>query len=84
MAAGKERKAPVRRSVEERVADIDSAIKFHEEKIKALQAKKEKILHPPQRKSKAAGMKALIAKAKEAGLTNEEIAEKLGINLNDE
>ena len=78
-----ERKAPVRRSSEERIAEIDKKIAAHEANIATLKQKKESILNPKPRRSKAAGMKALIAKAKESGLTNEEIAEKHGIKLED-
>ncbi len=76
----KERKL-IRRPPEERLAEIDKKIAFHQNSIKNLEAKKQTILHPKRRKSKAATMKALILKAKETGLTNKEIAERLGISL---
>ena len=50
---------------------------------KKLEEKKHAILNPKPRTSKAAGMKVLIAKAKEAGLTDEQIAEKLGLKLDE-
>lgn len=81
MAETSEKRKLVRRSVEERVAEIDKKIAAHEESIKKLEERKQKILNPKPRASKAAGMKVLIAKAKEAGLTDEQIAEKLGITL---
>ncbi len=74
----------VRRPAEERIAEIDKKIAAHKDSIQKLEAKKHAILNPKPRASKAAGMKALISKAKEAGLTNEEIAEKLGISLDSE
>lgn len=74
----------VRRPAEERVAEIDKKIAAHKDSIKKLEAKKNAILNPKPRASKAAGLKALISKAKEAGMTNEEIAEKLGISLDSE
>lgn len=78
-----ERKSPVRRSAEERIAEIDKKIAAHEANIATLKKKKEAILNPKPRRSKAAGMKALITKAKESGMTNEQIAEKLGITLDE-
>lgn len=77
----KERKKSVRRSSEERIAEIDAKISTHKATIAKLEAKKESILHPKARISKSAQMKALLNKAKENGMTNEEIAEKLGIEL---
>lgn len=70
-----------RRSKEERIAEIDAKIAGYKEKIEKLEQRKEAVLNPKPRASKASGMKALIAKAKEAGLTNEEIAAKLGISI---
>lgn len=75
-----------RRSAEERAADIDTkiaackaAITKQEEKIAALEVKKQAILNPVPRVSKAGQMKAIIKGAKESGMSNEEIAERLGI-----
>lgn len=76
-----EKRKLVRRPAEERLAEIDAKIESHKSAIQKLEQKREAILNPKPRTSKAAGMKTLIAKAKEAGLTNEEIAEKLGIPL---
>ncbi len=42
--------------------------------IDALEVQKQKLLHP-------VNMKTVMAKAKEAGLTPEEIAEKLGLEV---
>lgn len=82
-AENKQRKL-VRRPVEERIAEIDKKIAGHKDAIQKLEAKKNTILNSKPCASKAAGLKALISKAKEAGMTNEEIAEKLGISLNDD
>lgn len=62
------------KSVEEKVAVIDQKIAKKQEEINALEAQKQKLLHP-------VNMKTVMAKAKEAGLTPEEIAEKLGIEV---
>ena len=58
------------KSVEEKVAVIDQKIAKKQEEINALEAQKQKLLHP-------VNMKTVMAKAKEIGLTPEEIAEKL-------
>lgn len=86
--ANTEKRKIVRRSAEERVAEIDtkiaackSSIAKQEEKISALESKKQAILNPVPRVSKAGQLKELLNKAKESGLTNEEIAEKLGITI---
>ena len=44
------------------------------DEIEALEAQKQKLLHP-------INMKTVMAKAKEAGLSPEEIAEKLGLEV---
>lgn len=83
-----EKRKIVRRSAEERVVEIDAKIAAlkatitkQEEKITILEAKKQAILNPVPRVSKAGQLKALINKAKESGMTTEEIAEKLGITI---
>ena len=58
------------KSVEEKVAVIDQKIAKKQEEINALEAQKQKLLHP-------VNMKTVMAKEKEIGLTPEEIAEKL-------
>lgn len=62
------------KSVEEKVAVIDQKITKKQEEINALEAQKQKLLHP-------VNMKTVMAKAKEIGLTPEEIAEKLGLEV---
>ena len=59
------------KSVEERVALIEGKIA---KKKEDLEAQKQKLLHP-------INMKTVMAKAKEAGLSPEEIAEKLGLEV---
>lgn len=63
-----------RRSNEERIALIDQKIAKKQAEIEALEAQKQKILHPVT-------MKAVMMKAKETGLSAEEIAEKLGLEI---
>lgn len=77
-----------RRSAEERVAEIDAKIAAcratiakQKEKIAALEDQKQSILNPVHRISKAGQLKELINRAKASGMTNEEIAEKLGIKI---
>lgn len=86
--ADTEKRKIVRRSAEERVAEIDAKIATckvtiakQEEKIAALEVKKQAILNPVPRVSKAGQLKELLNKAKASGMTNEEIAEKLGITI---
>lgn len=73
MAEAAEKRKLVRRPAEERIAEIDAKINAHKESIKKLEQKKAAILNPKPRTSKAAKTKMLITKAKEAGLTDEEI-----------
>ncbi|MEY8233217.1 hypothetical protein AALA82_16560 [Oscillospiraceae bacterium 50-16] len=65
---------PGRKTTDERVALIDQKIEKKKAEIEELEAQKQKLLHP-------VNMKTVMAKAKEAGLTPEEIAEKLGIEV---
>lgn len=62
------------RSTEERIALIDAKISKKQEEIKALEAQKQKLLHPVT-------MRSVMEKAKAAGLSAEEIAEKLGLGM---
>lgn len=61
---------------EERIALIEQKIAKKREEITALEAQKQKLLHPIT-------MRAVLTKAKEAGLSPEEVAEKLGIDMRD-
>ena len=63
-----------RKTVDERVALLDQKIEKKKAELDALEAQTQKLLHP-------VNMKTVMAKAKEAGLTPEEIAEKLGIEV---
>lgn len=62
------------RTVEERVKIIDEKIAKKQAEIEALEAQKQKLLHP-------ISMKAVMAKAKEIGMTPEDIAGKLGLEM---
>ncbi len=62
------------KTAEERIAVIEEKIAKKQTEIDALEAQKQKLLHP-------VNMRTVIAKAKEAGLTPEEIAEKLGLEV---
>ena len=62
------------RSTEERIALIDAKISKKQEEIKTLEAQKQKLLHPVT-------MRTVMEKAKAAGLSAEEIAEKLGLEM---
>ena len=65
---------PGRKTVEERIAAIDEKIAKKQAEIAELEAQKQKLLHP-------ISMKVAMAKAKEAGLTPETIADKLGLEI---
>ena len=65
---------PGRKTLEERIDLIDEKIAKKRKELEALETQKHKLLHPVT-------MKAVMTKAKEAGLTPEEIAERLGIEV---
>lgn len=62
------------RTVEERIAIIDEKISKKKADIKVLEAQKQKLLH-------SVTMKTVMEKAKASGLSPEEIAEKLGLEM---
>lgn len=62
------------KTVEERIATIDAKIAKKQEEIANLEAQKNKLLHP-------INMRTVMAAAKEAGMTPDEIAEKLGLSV---
>lgn len=62
------------RTIEDRIAAIDKKIAKRQEELAALEAQKQKLLHP-------VNMRTLLAKAKAAGMSPEEIAEKLGLEF---
>ena len=77
-----ESKKRVRRSVEERAAELDKKILAHREAIKALEEKKADLFRPKKRRRAEAEIsKELISKAKKAGMSSKEIAEKLGLSI---
>ena len=63
-----------RKTADERIAAIDEKIAKKQAEIEALEAQKQRLLHP-------VNMKTVMAAAKEAGLTPEAIAEKLGLDV---
>ncbi len=65
---------PAARPVAERVAAIDQKIAKKKAELEALEQQKNRLLHP-------VSMRTILTKAKEAGMTPEEIAEKLGIEV---
>ena len=62
------------KNIEERIALIDQKIEKKKAEIENLEATKQKLLHP-------VNMKTVMAAAKEAGLSPEEIADKLGLKI---
>lgn len=74
-------KKRIRRTAEARVAEIDEKIAAHKDAIKKLEQRKNEILNPKPRLSKAQKVKIVIDKAKDSGLTVEQIAEKLGVTF---
>lgn len=62
------------KSVDERVALLDQKIARKKEELASLEAQKQKLLHP-------INMKIVMAKAKEAGMTPEDVAKKLGLEV---
>ena len=61
---------------EERIALNEEKIAKKQAEIQALEAQKQKLLHP-------ISMRAVLTKAKEAGFSPEEVAEKLGIDMDE-
>ena len=59
---------------EERIELIEQKIAKKKEEIANLEAQKQKLLHPVT-------MRAVLTKAKEAGLSPEDVAEKLGLDM---
>lgn len=71
----------IRRTSEERVAEIDEKIQAARNNIAKLEAKKSAILNPRPRLTKAGKIKLIMEQAKASGMSAEEIAAKLGISL---
>lgn len=76
-----ESKKRVRRSANERAAEIDAKIQKHKDAIKLLEEKKAELFRPRKRRTEAEITKEILTKAKKAGLSSKEIAEKLGLEL---
>jgi len=66
--------ARTRRSIDERVAELDAKIEKKQAAITKLEDQKNNLLHP-------VSMKAVITRAKEVGLTPVVIAKKLGLEI---
>lgn len=66
----------MRHSLEERIAEIDKKMVYHKNRIEKLEQKKESAIKAVNSKS---SLKVIIEKARESGLSNEEIAQRLGV-----
>lgn len=62
------------RTKEERIADLDTKIAKKKEELEKLETQKRRIEHP-------ISVKSIISKAKASGMSPEDIAEKLGIEI---
>ena len=62
------------RTVEERIALFDQKIEKKQSEIEALETQKQKLLHPVT-------MRTVLAKARESGMSAEDIAAKLGLEV---
>ncbi|MPM00440.1 hypothetical protein SDC9_46664 [bioreactor metagenome] len=62
------------RTKEERIADLDAKILKKKEELAKLETQKQRLEHP-------ISVRSVISAAKEAGLSPEEIAEKLGLEI---
>lgn len=70
-----------KRTIEERVAEIDTKIASHKLVISKLEEKKNAILNPKS-KAKKSTIKNILSQAKANGMSADEIAKKLGIEIN--
>lgn len=68
------------RTKEEIIAEIDLKIAHHTKCIKSLEEKKHNILNPKPRKKKLS-QKMIVEAIKSSGMSIEEIAESLGIKI---
>lgn len=73
--------AKARMTLEDKVAELDRKIQGHEKNIETLKAKKERLLNPPTRAKRKSSVSGVLKKAKEMGMSAEEIALKLGIDF---
>ena len=69
-----------RRSKEELLSEIDKNISSYKERITKLEEKKQRMISPPPRK-KIVSSKKIIEAAKANGLSIEEIAAKLNVDI---
>lgn len=76
-----EKKKRVRRSANERAAEIDAKIQKHKDAIKMLEEKKADLFRPKKRRTEAEITSEILKKAKKSGLSAKDIAEKLGVDL---
>ena len=60
------------RTVEERIAEVDAKIAYHEEHVKTLQQRREDLINPPKVARKTS-MKQIADRIKESGLSTEEV-----------
>lgn len=68
--------------LDEKIALLNEKKEKHLSVIEKLDAKKDNILNPkPRIFTRKKGMKSVMDKAKELGMTAEQVAEKLGISL---
>lgn len=70
-----------KRTAEERVAEIDTKIASHKLMVSKLEEKKNAILNPKS-KTKKSTIKNILSQAKANGMSADEIAKKLGIEIN--
>ncbi len=63
-----------RRSVEERIAILEEKLEKKRAELEALEAKRERLLHP-------VSMRTVLSAAKAAGMTPLEVAEQLGLEV---
>lgn len=62
------------KTVEERIQAIDAKIEKKRAEIESLEAQKQKLLHPVT-------MRTVMSKLKEQGITAEEVAKKMGLEI---
>lgn len=68
----------IRRTVEERVTELDSKIAYHKACVRNLENSKSELLNP---KAPPPSMKEVLEKAKECGYTPEDIIRKLKLTI---
>lgn len=66
-------KTRTRRTVEERVAEIDQKIAYHQELIDGLNKRKQELLVPREPQKRKTSMRQAIEAIKEAGLSPDEV-----------